>query len=348
MTNLTYTHLQFDCIAETPINFGGDWAGNRLRGALGYVLLRTTCDQDGRGGEMHTAHCPACWLLRHKLDPAHARRAYSVVPPLPAPERVLVGQRFSFTITLFGEGWQFLPYFVLAVGEMGRSGVGRGTFQIASITARNPLIQQEEVLLTPGDDLVQVPELIVEWQDTVAQSSALITSTSSGQTSQSLSLTLQFLTPTRLIDQKHLMKQPQFDIFFRRLLHRIDTLGTQLANVPRREWSAIEHLHALADSVQLVDNRTNWVELRPRSGRDRQYKPMSGFVGEATYQAVDWSDLLSILLFGQGIQVGKLATKGNGVYQVVQADGGYWINTMSANRRELSAKNDLREKRVER
>ncbi len=334
MTTLTYVHLQFDCIAETPINLGGAWAGNRLRGALGYVLLRTTCDQDGRGGDVHTAHCPACWLLRHKLDAAHARRAYSVVPPLPAPDRVLAGQRFSFTITLFGEGWQFLPYFVLAVGEMGRSGVGRGTFRIASITARNPFLQQEEVLLAPSDELVQVPELIVEWDDATHVASSL--------TPYPSSLTLQFLTPTRLIAQKKLMKEPQFGIFFRRLLHRADTLGSQLANVPRRDAESIEHLHTLADAVQLIDDQTKWVELRPRSGRDRQHKPMSGFVGQATYRAPDWTALLPILLFGQGIQVGKMVTKGNGVYQVMQRQGGYWIGSEFANRQGFGAKNGLR------
>lgn len=314
MTTLTYVHLQFDCIAETPINLGGYWAGNRLRGALGYVLLRTTCDQDGRGGDYHTAHCPACYLLRHKLDASHARRAYSIVPPIPAPERVQAGQRFTFTITLFGAGRQFLPYFVLAVSEMGRSGVGRGTFHVASITTHNPFLQQEEVLFAPGDDLVKVPETVIEWQNALEATSSF-TQQEVGVHPSSL-LTVHFLTPTRLIAQKQLMKEPQFGIFFRRLLHRIDTLGSQLANVPRRERASIERLHALADNVRLVDDQTEWIELRPRSGRDRQHKPMSGFVGQATYQSADWTDLLPILLFGQGVQVGKLATKGNGVYQL--------------------------------
>ncbi len=334
MTNLTYTHLQFDCIAETPINLGGHWAGNRLRGALGYVLLRTTCDQDGRGGDIHTANCPACWLLRHKLDASHARRAYSIIPPIPAPAHVMPGQRFTFTITLFGGGWQFLPYFVLAVGEMGRSGVGRGTFQIASITARNPFLQQEEVLLAPGDELVQVPELIVEWDDLADQVASF----------DSTRLTVQFLTPTRLIAQKQLVKAPNFAVLFRRLLHRVDTLGTQLANVSRRPYEDIKRLNALADSVELLVDQTEWVELRPRSGRDHQHKPMSGFVGQAVYQSRDWSTLLPILLFGQGIQAGKMTTKGNGVYQIAQNQGCYWADAPFANRRGFETKNGLRKR----
>ena len=36
------------------------------------------------------------------------------------------GERFEFGLTLFGRALQFLPYFVLAVPEMGRLGVGPG------------------------------------------------------------------------------------------------------------------------------------------------------------------------------------------------------------------------------
>ncbi|MCO5187067.1 MAG: hypothetical protein M9928_11000 [Anaerolineae bacterium] len=173
MTNLTYTHLTFDCITDTPIHLGVYWAGNRLRGALANILRRTVCPEQHNPNppRQHTVTCPACWLLNHKLDPGHARRAYSIVPPLPAQETVHPGQRFTFTITLFGEGWQFLPYFVLAVGEMGCTGVGqwrdgaRGAFTVAAITARNPFTNHTEVLLEPGSDYIKVPEHPITWPD---------------------------------------------------------------------------------------------------------------------------------------------------------------------------------------
>jgi hypothetical protein len=43
---------------------------------------------------------------------------------------------------------------------------------------------------------------------------------------------------------------------------------------------------------------------------------MGGFVGTAVYRSRHWPELLPWLLFGQGVQVGKLAVKGNGIYQV--------------------------------
>lgn len=341
MSNLTLTHLTFDCIAETPIHLDHHWAGNRLRGALGYILLNTTCTQPYRQTiptPEHAATCPACWLLSHKLDPAHARRAYSIVPPIPSQQIVHPGRRFSFTITLYGDGWQFLPYFVLAVSEMGRTGVGgrphgqRGTFQVASITARNPLTQQEEVLLAPGADYVQVPTLNITWQDTL----------NTPYTIHNSQLTINFLTPTRLIHHKRLMKQPNFAVFFRRLLHRIDTLGTQFAAIPRRPVAECTALDQIAQQVQTIHSAVEWIELRPRSGRDRQHKPISGFVGQATYRAVDWQPLLPLLLLGQGVQVGKSTTKGNGVYQLGQPTQPYWSGTSVANQHGFETERGLR------
>lgn len=315
MTHLTLTHLHFEAVADDPIILRHHWAGNYLRGALGDILLRTTCPHNGRGSAEHSALCPACWLLTHRLDPGHARRAYSLVPPLPPREQVEPGQRFAFTLTLFGDGWQFVPYFVLAAAEMGREGAGvrRGHFTIRAITALNPLRQREEVILAPGDDLVKVPELAVVWSDALQA-----TPPAPGAT-----VAVRFLTPTRLIDDQHLAKAPAFAIFFQRLLRRLDDLRAQFAGEAPRERAEVAALHAAADQVRLLTADVAWIELMPRSGRDQRHKPLSGLVGSAVYQADDWRPLWPYLLFGQGVQVGKNVTKGNGVYQLA-LPAPYW------------------------
>lgn len=316
MTNLTLTHLHFEAVADEPIILRHHWAGNYLRGALGDILLRATCPQNGRGSAEHSAVCPACWLLTHRLDPGHARRAYSLVPPLPPREAVEPGQRFAFTLTLFGDGWQFVPYFVLAAAEMGREGVGvrRGRFTIRAITALSPLRRREEVILAPGDDLVRVPELAVLWSDALQ----------AAPPAPGATVTLRFLTPTRLIDDQRLAKEPVFAIFFQRLLRRLDDLRAQLAAEPARDPAEVAALHHAADQVRLLHVAVEWVELMPRSGRDQRHKPLSGLVGRAAYQADNWGLLWPYLLFGQGLQVGKNVTKGNGVYQLDMPTP-YWL-----------------------
>jgi hypothetical protein len=52
--------------------------------------------------------------------------------------------------------------------------------------------------------------------------------------------------------------------------------------------------------------------------------PFGGLVGTATYTAADWQPLLPRLIFGQGVQVGKSAFRGNSVYRITPLQLGYW------------------------
>lgn len=145
-------------------------------------------------------------------------------------------------------------------------------------------------------------------------------------------LTIHFLTPTRLAEGKGKMplKIPDFGVFFRRLLYRVDDLARQLADQPRRDPDEVRQLYTLADHVRLVDAQTRWLELWNWSGRKQQKAPVGGFVGTAVYRAQEWRPLLPWLIFGQAIQVGKLTIKGNGVYEIDRPDGsGYWKQLLS-------------------
>lgn len=330
MMNLTLTHLRIDCRATTQIKLGGHYAGNNLRNALANVMRRATCPESNRRGDPtpeHVAACPACWLLAANLDPGTVVRAYAVVPPLPARHRLEAGERFAFGLTLFGDGFRYLPYFVLAVKEVGqREGVGPGRreglgrFTLERITAANPLQGDSQTLLAPGEAMVQVPTLHVTATavaDAVTQTAPHITATNE--------LTVRFLSPTRLEEKKQLFKLPDFSVFFRRLLYRIDELNRHFAGAARRDREQVARLHKLADGVRLVDAQTQWHELWVYSGRTRGRTPISGLTGTAVYRADDWQPLLPWLVWGQATQAGKSVVKGNGVY-ALRLDGqpAYW------------------------
>lgn len=317
-TPLTFTHLRFDCLAQDDVHLGGHRAGNFLRGALGNVILHAICPLHPRPAKPtpeHAATCPACWLLTHEATPGRVHRVYSLVPPIPSIEIARAGERFSFFLTLFGEeGFRFLPYFVLAVPEMGRVGIGRGrgSFAVEAVWAVNPLLGKTQRMLAPGETTVQVPDNPVRWEDAAAATHGGLPTLRERD-----HLEVRFLTPTRLIEQKRLSKVPDFSVFFRRLLKRIDELGMQFGNLPhRRPPEDVAQLHALADQVRLVDVDTQWVELKTSSSRRRKTTYLSGFVGTARYRAPSWEALLPWLTFGQGVQVGKYVVKGNGVYEL--------------------------------
>jgi hypothetical protein len=334
-TTLTLTHLRFVVTARTPIRLGGYQAGERLRDALARVMLRAVCPEAQRRGlptPEHAAGCPVCWLLAASGKDGEARgevrRVYSLAPPLPPVEIVDAGQDFSFVMTLYGRGMQFFPYFVLAVPEMGREGVGpgRGEFDLRSIRSIDPMAGSEtkatgEIVLAEGERVVRAPEKVIGWQDALKVSQGFL-----AMLDDKAVLEVRFLTPMRLVDGEALVKTPDFGVFFQRLLQRIDQLGQQHASDERRPKEEIERLHRLADQVRLVETDTQWIDLWGPSSRRGRATPMGGFVGRATYRSRDWSALLPWLVLGQGVQAGKLAAKGNGVFQI-EAPGlrNYWL-----------------------
>lgn len=319
-TLLTLTHLRFDFTALTPVKLNEHKAGHYLRGALGNVMLRRTCSENPRGEKPtpeHAAVCPACWLLAAEVEAGEVRRAYSVVPPLPPVDLVQTGESFSFVLTLYGQGLQFLPYFVLAMPEVGRAGLGpgRGKFELESIWAINPLLGERIPVLLPGENLVHVPDSPFTWENVQDALPGWASALAADPRLQ-----VHFLTPTRLIYDESLVKTPDFGVFFRRLLERIDQLGRQHAGGQSRPPEEVQELYTLADRVRLVESDVAWVDYFGGSKRSHRRTPLSGFLGTAAYRAEDWEPLLPWLLFGQGTQVGKHVVRGNGVFVLDMKD----------------------------
>ncbi|MCP4417059.1 MAG: hypothetical protein GY805_10580, partial [Chloroflexi bacterium] len=239
MSNLQLTHLRFDCIATTPIKLGGHHAGNSLRNALANVIYRSVCPENRQSGTPpssdHVATCPACWLLSANVEPGTVIRAYTIVPPIPSQWDLQPRDCFNFGLTLFGEGYSYLPYFVLAISEMGRSeglGPGRreglGRFDLTAISAIDPLRGDCKLMLRPGESVVTLPDQLLDWTAVSKISQHHLKNLPDN------TLTIQFLTPARLEEKKHLYKIPDFSVLFRRLLYRIDELNRQFAGQPRR------------------------------------------------------------------------------------------------------------------
>lgn len=328
-TPLTFTHLRFQAQARTPMRLGQYQGAERLRDALAQVMLRAVCPETRRAQKPspeHAAACPACWLLAAETDPGAVRRVYTLAGPQPPLDTLAPDQPFHFTITLFGDGFRFLPYFVLAASAMGDAGIGpgRGKFDIRSIHAVNPLTGETRAILSEGEKIIKPQSLPIAWKDADAAARNF---------PAEADVRIRFLSPTRIIASDSLVKAPDFGIFFRRLLERMDELSKQHNGGERRAPEEVAELYALADQVRLIEGSTQWIDLWGPSSRKGQSTPMGGFVGHAVYRSKHWGQLLPFLLLGQGVQIGKLTAKGNGVFQVERIEGrgeriegrGYWV-----------------------
>ena len=325
MFSLTTTHLRFVCEVLTPVRLEIETyrAGQNLRGALGAVMLRAYCAGDAKD-PAHAATCPVHWLLAANEKPGQERRGYTLVPPEPGTaEPEAPGKRFEFGITLFGDALKFLPYFVLAVPEMGRAGVGvgRGKFALKSVWAENPFTRERECLLAEGDNLVHTPTLTLTHAEVerVANDTWHIEDGASEIENRELKIAVRFVTPTRLIEEGDLAKAPAFEVLFARLLKRVDDLAEEYSGGNGRPREEIVALEQLAARVRLVETQTRWVDVWSGSQRRGARSPLGGIVGHAVYAAERevWRALLPWLLWGQLVQVGKSAVKGNGVISIL-------------------------------
>jgi hypothetical protein len=311
---LTYLRLRFTCRAETPLVLGGLRAGSNLRGALLAVMRRATCIGDP-SDPAHAAACPVCWLAAADDHPGQERRGYAIAPPLTGPETIQAGEELAFHISLFGEAARYLPYFVLAVPEAGRNGMGpgRGRFSLKTIHAEHPLIEDWPVL-KEGENVVRPPSRPVAQADILQAAESLAVRLEGKQPR----LRLDFHTPLRLILDGHLLKAPDFGVLFSRLLERLDELAIQHAGGSPRPAEDRQAWWELADRVRLVKNQARWVEVPSGSSRTGQRTWISGMVGSAWYNAPTeiWHTLLPWLLWGEAVQVGKDTSKGNGIYRV--------------------------------
>ena len=346
----TIHHLRFTAEVETRIEMGS-FKGSALRGAWQAHLRTLYCAQNEGVDPMHQAMCPVCFLLSRETGGGDDRRPYAFVPPLTSQTRFEPAERFSFGISLFGDTVQFLPYLVLAVGQMGQAqGLGRpihpsangagmgnlalregnlgrrgkdrarrewrrGTFHLVGIEEVNPLSGEGRTLLAEGDRMVQMPALAVSGQQ-VAIGSEMLAERLAANGGR---LVVEFLTPTRIVHREHLVHRPYFAPFFARLLDRVSALRHQFADEAPLAREEKARLLSLADRVRLASDETRWWDVKGRSTRLGRPQPLGGFVGRAVYQAEAphvWGLLLPWLLWGQSTQVGKNVVKGCGWYRM--------------------------------
>lgn len=322
---LTAHQLRFSLRATTPIHFH-DFKGSALRGALTTVLQRGFCPQwqAAQRDPLHQALCPICQLLASEDSTEQngdVRRPYSIEPPLDEQNHFAAGERFAFGLTLYGNRTDFLPYLVLAVRSMGQEGVGRrnpgersdkrGCFEIESIDALNPLTGERAVVLAKGEQMVQMQSCPVTHEQVMERCDWLLTQLAQNENL----LRIDFLTPTRLTQDKHLVQHPLFLPLAKQTTLRVLDLAAQHGG-GRPDFVLRNELYPAAEGVRLVENRTRWWDVKGYSGRLQQAQMLGGLMGSAIYHADDWAPLLPWLVWGSITHVGKNIVKGCGMIKV--------------------------------
>ena len=319
---LTTTHLEFTVQTITPLELD-EYSGAALRGNFFNAIWERFCTNKS------APTCAACLL--HDTCPVSALvaplreespqgqdvpRPYVIIPPREGARYYHVGEHFSFGMTLIGTIVQLLPYILLSMKQLEMEGVGRrldeyhvqrGRFRVERVECYHPFTGQRQTIYVAGDMRVEVPVITVQPQDHKERVAQL----------SKEHITLQLLTPLRLIDREHTVREAKFRPLVQRLLERYLALeryyGNQEVMVSREEKGAWLNL---ADNIQCSNDQTSWLELKSYSNRQRRSTPIGGLVGSATFEG-NLAPFLNLLVTGELIHVGKNVVKGDGWYKIV-------------------------------
>jgi len=336
---LTTYHFLFTAQVVSPLLLD-DHSGASLRGNFFEAIWKRFCNNKT------SPSCADCPL--HSLCPVSALvaplreenprgrdipRPYIILPPLETSHMYAPGEIFTFGITLFGSIIQLLPYLVMSVKGLEENGLGhrlaenggqRGTFVIKQIEAYHPLSGARHPIYQKGQASVQVPPFSVSESDVVAKASTLSTE----------KLTLDFMTPTRIIDQDQLVRQLTFRSLALRLKERLRSLhaeygqdsAMQQSTIPGQQEGSVlaetgekrqepDIVH-LAASITCQKDATVWEDVKSYSRRQHRFTPVGGFMGQITFVG-DLEPFRELLTWGELIHVGKSAVKGNGWYRII-------------------------------
>ena len=310
-------HLHVRAIVSEQLAFN-EHVGSALRGAFFEALWGRFCvnKEALTCASCPLVHaCPVSSLVAPLRDEAprgrDVPRPYAIRPPVDHVRTFKPGDSFEFGLTLFGCRLDLFPYVAMALQKMAQSGIGRrtqennwrrGRFTVDEVQASNLLSSETKLVQSSDSNRVTVPDLPTTWADAEAFAARLPPDR----------LTLRFLTPLRLTDQKKLVKRSLLRPLVERLLERHDFLAREYGgSVFERDER--DRLIEIASTVEVLEDTTAWTDVNSYSRRQGKSTPIGGLMGAITFVG-DLQPLLPLLAWGMVLQVGKDTTKGNGIY----------------------------------
>ena len=300
------------------------YSGSTLRGGFGHAFRRIVCALKGK-------ECTDC-LLRDQCiyayvfetpipDDSQMMRKYTVAPhpfilePAVNNQRTYKeGEDLSFGLTLIGRATDYLPYFIYALDELGRIGIGkgRGKYELRQVLEENPLkdeasISQEQgngrVIYRGKDKMLAQSKGPVRWSDILTASPQPLAE-----------MRFSFITPTRIKYKNSLTKDLEFHVLFRNLLRRISLLSYFHCG-HRLDDQGFKDLIEQAKHIKIVKRVLYWHDWERYSNRQETRMKMGGFMGEITYEG-DFEPFRPYIRLGEYVHVGKGSSFGLGRYEV--------------------------------
>jgi len=299
----------------------GNYPGFILRGAFGNILRRICCPRPATDCLVCPLRdsCPFAYLfftsrpstLQKPGKNPQVQKPYIFEVPFGAKSKYSEGERFAFDLILVGKSLDFFPYFLIALRELGSTGVGktRGKYFLEEIQCLNELKNFKEMVYSGKDGVVRNNFSYISYSDLQEK----VKGHSPLDEAVDMSVKVEFLTPTRLELNRSYPISPDFSLLIRRLFNRIFSLSFfhcgEILSLNFTEW--IEQ----ANKIRTVQAGTHWEGLWRYSRRQGIEMDFGGFMGTITYRG-NIVPFFPFLMLGEYIHVGEKAAFGLGHYRL--------------------------------
>lgn len=324
---LTMHFLKVTVEAVTPVSLD-PYCGSAIRGAFFHAIWQRFCtNREAPACSVCPLvnACPVASLVAPLRDEAtrgrDIPRPYIILPPYNERGRYEQGETFSFSIAIIGDAAKLYPYVMRSFLEMEQSTLGhplselkqqRGRFSIQTIHAYHPFTGEQQLLWQKGDQRPDKLWLNITANDVVQRAEQL----------SKYHVNMNFLTPTRLVAEEHILKYPDFRVLILRLAQRLEHIYREyntdmqeeaIAPLLGQEWYL--SIKKQANDVHLVQDKTRWIDIHSYSQRQKRQMPIGGFIGEASF-AGNIAPFRELLVWGEILHVGKNVVKGDGAYHL--------------------------------
>ncbi len=211
------------------------------------------------------------------------------------------GAPYRLGLILFGRADRHLPYFVHALAEAGKTGLGRQrrAFELIEVRqAQRPDAGDWRSIYAPGQPLNPVAGSVIEPPDPPEW------------------LEIHLETPLRLRREEHLVTPARFGFadLFGALLRRISMLSYFHTETPLEVDFA--GLSEASREVPLYEPKLRWYDWTRYSSRQDTTLEMGGLFGRFRLRGRDIGPFWPYLWLGQWTHAGKGATLGLGRYRI--------------------------------
>jgi len=292
------------------------YLGSTLRGGFGHVFKRTVCLSPERNCQecLLKGKCAYSYCFETPTSPEIALSYKSsnyphpfIIEPLPKPQSwSKEDNHINFNLVLVGKGIDYLPYFVFLFDELGRLGIGRerGKYLLEKVEGLSDFsnTQYETIYESRGRFLSNGYKV---------KTLADIVNETSGYTGQTL--TINFVTPTRIKYQGKLGSNIDFCVFIKNLLRRISLLSEMHCS-SRLDLNYAEIIEK-AKKVQTIGSNLHWYDWERYSSRQKTRMKLGGFMGDISFEG-DLAEFMPFIKLGEYLHIGKGTVYGLGKYQI--------------------------------